>query len=349
MNELVSIVVPIYNMGNSIEKCVESLQVQDYPNIEILLVDDGSKDDSYIKCKGIEKKDSRVKAFHTENRGSGPARNYGIEHAQGRYIYFPDADDYLEPQAISILVKAMNNGENDLVVFGFKNIDQDGNVKNIKHYDETEKSGEEIRKKYSPYMTISSIYGIQGAPWNKFFDKNLIDQHHIEFPPLRRHQDEGFIARYMCYVKRVHFITDVLYTYYTNDLSKEWDKYPVSYIEAVKGLYKERKNNILIWNQNDFEVHSLIYKEYVCNFIKALELSFSPKFGFNKKKRKKWILEQLNSMEIVDETKAIDKYHSIVYKLAQNKSFLLYPALEFKVFIERKGLLSKIKKMRKSK
>lgn len=349
MNELVSIIVPIYNMGSSIEKCVKSLQVQDYSNIEILLVDDGSKDDSYIRCKNIEKKDSRVKVFHTKNQGSGPARNYGIEHSRGRYIYFPDADDYLEPQAISILVKAMDNGKNDLVVFGFKNIGQNGDVKNIKYYTEMVKKGEEIRREYSPYMTITSIYGIQGAPWNKFFDKKIIDKYNIKFPPLRRHQDEGFIARYMCYVNNVHFITDVLYTYYTNDLSKEWDKYPVTYIEAVKGLYEERKNNILIWNQEDFEVHALIYREYVCNFLKALELSFSPKFNFNKKERKRWILEQLNSMEIVNETKAIDRYHKIVYNLAQRRSFLLYPVLEFKVFMEKKGLLSKIKKMRKSK
>ena len=77
MEELVSIVVPVYNMGNSIEICVNSLLKQDYANIEILLVDDGSKDNSLEKCNKLKDKDNRIRVYHTENRGSGPARNTG--------------------------------------------------------------------------------------------------------------------------------------------------------------------------------------------------------------------------------------------------------------------------------
>ena len=96
IEELVSIVVPVYNMGNSLEVCVDSLLKQKYYNIEIVLVDDGSRDNSLEVCYKLQKRDSRIQVYHTENRGSGPARNTGIEKATGRYIYFPDADDKLE-------------------------------------------------------------------------------------------------------------------------------------------------------------------------------------------------------------------------------------------------------------
>ena len=79
MEELVSIVVPVYNMGTSIKICVESLIKQSYKNIEILLVDDGSTDNSLQVCKKFEEVDKRVRVFHTENHGGGPARNYAFK------------------------------------------------------------------------------------------------------------------------------------------------------------------------------------------------------------------------------------------------------------------------------
>lgn len=198
-------------MGNSIEICVNSLLKQDYANIEILLVDDGSKDNSLEKCNKLKDKDNRIRVYHTENRGSGPARNTGIENAKGQYIYFPDADDQLEENAISMLVAGMQKGKYDLVVFGYKSLDKNGNTVLLKQYPEMEKKGEDVRQDYSNYVASTRKYGIQGAPWNKFFDLSLIKMHSIEYPPLRRHQDEGFISRYMCFCNNIHFIQPILY------------------------------------------------------------------------------------------------------------------------------------------
>lgn len=341
MNELVSIVVPIYNMGDSIETCVKSLKKQDYPNIEILLVDDGSKDDSYDRCMKLAEQDARIRAYHTENRGSGPARNYGIEHAKGRYIYFPDADDFLESDAITTMVQAMNDGKYDLVVFGFKWVNQNGETIKVKNYEDMERDGQFIRNDYSDYMTTIARYGIQGAPWNKFFDLNVIREHHIEYPPLRRHQDEGFIARYMCHATRVHFINRVLYTYYVNDLQKEWKKYPVDYIDAVIGLNETRKETILTWNPNDKKTHDLIAKEYICNIIKALELSFSPKMKFNYVQRKQWIREAIHISRIreVYIPEILGKYQRLVMGiLSKTDGAVLYILLSLKVGVQRSKL-----------
>lgn len=343
----VSIVVPVYNMGSKIETCVQSLVKQTYKNIEIILVDDGSKDDSYAHCKALESIDSRITAYHTENQGSGPARNYGIEHASGEYIYFPDADDYLELNAIEILEKTMRENAIDLIVFGYKNISTSGKLRSVKTYPNLTLDGERIREKYSDYMTTGAKLGIQGAPWNKFFNLSIVNQYNIRYPALRRHQDEGFIARYMSHARSVHFIENVFYTYYTNDLSREWDKYPVDYIDAVTGLYQERKTNILIWNPQDKDVHELVYREYICNFIKALELSFSPKHGMDKKERLKWIGKRVEDSELctVPVPGNIDRYRTMLLKWAKTKEYgKMYSLLWVKVQTEKSGVLTKIKR-----
>ncbi len=333
----VSIVVPVYNMGNTIESCVKSLTGQDYPNIEIILVDDGSKDNSFEKCKELEEKNNNIKAFHTYNRGSGPARNYGIEKANGNYIYFPDADDYLETNAISILVECMQNNKCDLVVFGFKNIDTRGRLVKTKDYTFLCKDGNEIRQDYSNYMTTMSKWGIQGAPWNKFFDLGIIKRYGIEYPSLRRHQDEGFIARYMCHVQKVCFIPNVLYTYYTNDLNREWQKYPIDYIDAVIGLQQTREETILQWNDSDTKVHEMIQKEYICNVIKALELSFSPKMQFTYRQRFDWLEESIERSLLAHQhiPSILGWYQRrVMFFVKHRLTLFLYVLLHMKITIE---------------
>ena len=156
MDNLVSIVVPIYNMGDSIEICVESLLKQSYKNLEIILVDDGSTDNSLEICNKIKESDHRVKVFHTENRGSGPARNTGILNSTGRYIYFPDADDKLKQNAISVFVEAMTNENNDLIVSGCSSLNSKGMEVLKKSYPDLILSGEKIRNDYSKHMGAST-------------------------------------------------------------------------------------------------------------------------------------------------------------------------------------------------
>ena len=348
MNDLVSIVVPVYNMGDSINVCVDSILKQDYPNIEILLVDDGSKDDSYAKCLAMAEKDSRVVVYHTENRGSGPARNYGIEHASGRYVYFPDADDYMEPNAISVMLQAMEGGKHDLVVFGYTTMGQNGETAFAKRYEEAVFDGAAAREDYAKHVGVKKPYGIQGAPWNKFFDMEVIRKNGIEYPPLRRHQDDGFIGRYVSHAKSIHFIPDALYIHYANDLRKEWQKYPVDYIDAIIGLYQTRKETILTWNENDRQTHAFIAREYITHAIKALELSFMPKMALTGKTRREWIMTNVPRCDLGSVTipEDLTRYHRTVLKLLLRKKYALaIGVMHFKVMVEKAGLLDKIKKI----
>ena len=334
----VSIVVPVYNMGDKIKKCVDSLIAQTYSNIEIILVDDGSKDNSLEICQGLEASDKRIKVFHTDNQGSGPARNYGIDRSTGKYLYFPDADDFIEPNAILYLVEQITERNCDLIVFGFQNIDSKGNIIHQKKYDNEIHTGDELRNNYSECIGYFSRLAIQGAPWNKFFDGDIIRNNGIYYPALRRHQDEVFISRYMCYANRIGFVDKVLYKYETNDLKKEWEKFPVDYIDSVIGLYESRKETILNWNHNDKKTEYIVKYEYLCKVVKSLELTFSPKIR-GMRNRKSHIDLILKKTDIFRFTVMQDdryKYQITVLNLIKNKHiWLLYFVLKFKVSIEK--------------
>lgn len=297
MSDLVSVIIPVYNMEESIEACVKSILLQDYTNIEVILVDDGSKDNSYRICQKIALQDNRVKCIHIDNQGSGPARNVGIEKSKGRYLYFPDADDYIDPNAVSVLVEAMCDGQYDLIVFGYRCLKHDGEVVFEKKYEEFNNTGEVVRADYSDYFGMSNKNSIQGAPWNKFFDGETVRKNNIKYPPLRRHQDEGFISRYVNHCKNIRFIPEVLYSYYQNTVSLEWKKYPVNYVDCVIGLKEIWSETICIWNSRDQETHLLVDELIFSKLMKALELSYSPKMELNVFTRSRWIRRTCNELE----------------------------------------------------
>ncbi|WP_165157713.1 glycosyltransferase family 2 protein [Parabacteroides sp. ZJ-118] len=341
-NPLVSIVVPVYNMGDSLTQCVCCLLDQSYKNIELVLVDDGSTDDSLTVCRTLARKDGRISVIHTENRGSGSARNEGIKASSGRYIYFPDADDVLSSDAIAIMVDAITSDLTcDLVVFGFRSIKASGEEISVKVYEERIATGDELRKSYSECMGTRTKWGIQGAPWNKFFDLEVIKKYSIIFPNLRRHQDEGFIGRYMCYVYKVKFIPDVLYTYKVNDIKKTWSKYPLDYINAVIGLNEVRKTTIYQWNSDDFQTQQMLQKEFICNTIKALELVFSPKMEGGLSERKRFIKKGINTSKILEVPipPILGLYQRAALKLMNNSMSLTLLLFYIKTRFEKWGIL----------
>ncbi|WP_295067296.1 glycosyltransferase family 2 protein [Ruminococcus sp.] len=347
MQYSISIVIPVYNMGDTITKCVRSiLENNNDIDIEVIIVDDGSNDNTPQICDELAVKYKNVFVYHKTNEGSGPARNYGIKKASGKYIFFPDADDLLIDNAISIMFHEMKNSDCDLLVFGFQSQTESGKVVSQKKYPYMTLDGETTRQHYSNYIGYEVKYPIQGAPWNKMFDLEIIKKYSIEFPSLRRHQDEAFIARYMCYVESIHFIEDILYIHYTNDLKKEWDKYPVDYIKAVIGLRNDRKHTILKWNKNDYETREWIDCEYICGVIKACELTFSPKANLSFKKRRKRIYNYIKKSRICDfiNNSKTGKYQKAILFLAKNKMYLLaYITMHIKISAEKKGIVQLIK------
>lgn len=138
--DLISVIVPVYNAEKYIEECVNSLVTQTYPNMEIILVDDGSKDGSFSVCKKLAEKYKNVTAFHKENGGVASARNYGIHKSSGQYIGFMDNDDYIEPDMFETLISELKKTDAFVAQILVENVTENhetiGTIEHSKSYTE---------------------------------------------------------------------------------------------------------------------------------------------------------------------------------------------------------------------
>lgn len=133
MQELISVIVPVYNVAQYLERCLTSLAGQTYKNIEIILVDDGSTDTSGEICDAWQKKDSRIRVFHKTNGGLSDARNYGMQRASGEYICFIDSDDWIDLRFAEVLLDALTDTESDVAECRYLCTDKSDIIPDAKH------------------------------------------------------------------------------------------------------------------------------------------------------------------------------------------------------------------------
>ena len=119
MSDLVSIIIPVYKVEKYLAQCIESVLSQDYSNIEVILVDDGSPDKCGLICDEFAKKDSRITVIHKQNEGLSSARNSGIDIAKGKYISYIDSDDYISDKYISTMINEFSDNNTDLVICSY--------------------------------------------------------------------------------------------------------------------------------------------------------------------------------------------------------------------------------------
>lgn len=205
--ELVSVIVPIFNGDSDLERCITSLLRQTYVRIEILLIDDGSTDDTKQICLKYQKLDERVQ-YHTQsNRGVSSARNNGIKKAQGRYICFVDHDDQVETNHIAHLVNMMSYTQSDLAVCGWEKNAVTGEV--------VERSPDihKIMSKEEALKCLLSLNGFQGYPVNKIYRTKVIKENNLLFDEdISIFEDLLFLVGYI--LKCDYVIVDTLATYH---------------------------------------------------------------------------------------------------------------------------------------
>ena len=126
MRDRISVIVPVYNSINCLEKCVKSVCAQTYTNLEILLIDDGSTDGTGQLCERLAVQDSRIRTYHKKNGGASSARNMGIRLATGEYLGFVDSDDYIEPDMYELMMAAMKKGQSAVVQISRDEVDEKG-------------------------------------------------------------------------------------------------------------------------------------------------------------------------------------------------------------------------------
>lgn len=163
---LISVIVPVYNVQDYLDKCIESLVNQSYKNMEIILIDDGSSDNSPLICSEWADKDKRIKLFHQENQGVSSARNYGISEAKGEYAAFVDSDDWLDYDTLEITADTAISNNADIVCFGFQFEYSDGKSSMIP-IKEFLSENDDVLKSYI-------LDNVRTEVWGKLYRKDLI-------------------------------------------------------------------------------------------------------------------------------------------------------------------------------
>ena len=208
-NKLITVVVSVYNMGHLLPKAITALTNQTYKNFEIIIVDDGSTDDSGVVCDNCAKLDARIRVVHKENGGISSARNCGIKNANGEFIIFPDPDDWVEQNYLETLIKLHSEYNSDLEISGYC-ID-DGN-KSIAYKKSVEKS---LLGKDSALVMLMKPSEFCGFAWNKLYHLDIIRKNDLLFDTeLGMAQDLHFAFRYLCFCEKIAYDTTPTYHYF---------------------------------------------------------------------------------------------------------------------------------------
>lgn len=213
----VSIIIPVYNGEKYINSCLDSLRKQTLKDIEIILVDDNSTDDSLLLLKKYEKKDTRIKVYEQKHLGAGHARNVGMKHAHGKYLLFLDCDDLFDSHLCEKTYQTAQKKKAEIVLFATQRIDVQTGV--------TEPMGWVLRKNELPKDKIFSGQDIadrlfqvtSNCPWSKLFHRKFIKKHHLQFQDIKHANDAYFVRTGMALAKRIVVLDKQLVTYRYND------------------------------------------------------------------------------------------------------------------------------------
>jgi len=195
---LVSVIVPVYNIKDYVKACLDSLVQQDYENYEVIIVDDGSTDESVGICDEYAKANKNFRVIHKKNGGLSDARNAGILDAKGEYICLVDGDDRVRKNFISELAHTLLDNEADVAICGF----------NDEHPEKKVISGEQA--------TIDLLVGqenLEVVAWNKIYKKSIFVENEIFYPVGKNHEDNLTTYKLLAAAKKVAYTSKSLYIY----------------------------------------------------------------------------------------------------------------------------------------
>ena len=206
---MISVIVALYNQQEYIKKCIESIIFQSYKNIEIIVVNDGSTDNSLKQIESLVNNDQRIKVINKKNGGLSAARNTGIENSKGDYLMFVDADDELEENAIEYLYNSMLMYNSDISI-GKVNIIYDVH-RELKKSDDLYYS---IRYKDALFINDDIIRDINCSAWSKLFKRNIINKYNIRFPEKLYYEDAYWHWAYLTSCNKISFVEKNVYKYF---------------------------------------------------------------------------------------------------------------------------------------
>lgn len=216
VSDLISVIVPVYNGEKYLRRCIESIINQSYKLIEIILINDGSTDNSGEICNAYALSDNRIRVIHTENNGPATARNLGIERAKGSFIFFVDADDFIENNALNLLVESYNRHRADIIVGDFKKI-KNGIIedrRDTSFSNNTLLTKQDIVVYSRSYLRKPNKYLLFAFSWGRLFKSSIIKDNNISFnTDLHTFEDVAFNFDYLQYAGEVFFLKETIYNH----------------------------------------------------------------------------------------------------------------------------------------
>lgn len=241
-NYQVSVIIPVFNGEDYLRDTLESVCGQTLSAIEIIVVDDGSTDSTPSIIEEFAAKDSRIVAIRQENAGAGVARNNGTTLAHGRYLYYLDADDTIDPDCLKLAYKATTTVNADLLLFGARTMDAStGEVKALRTALKTEllpKKGVFSLRDF----TANPLYAVIGWAWDKLIRREFVIRENLKFDALNVANDGTFTFLALCIAPRISVLNQQLVTHRTNvtdSVSSRHDLYPLDSWHFLESLYDQ--------------------------------------------------------------------------------------------------------------
>ncbi len=264
-----SIVIPVYNGQNFISKCVESIAEQNNDKIEIVIVNDGSTDNTELYCNSLTEKYPFIKYFEKPNGGVSSARNFALDKIRGEYVWFVDADDSITNNAIDEIFKM----ESDLAIFNFTELNGD-NEKKIclteKDYLYELKSLDEFFRNYVFY------YKLNNALWNKVFKTNVIKENNLKFDEaIKIGEDFLFTLNYYKLIKEIYFSKATIYRYFINESGamKSKNSKIFTYQQSIAETIKKEYQNLL----SQSTIQQFLLMQLICGINQSKERGIEKK------------------------------------------------------------------------
>ncbi len=209
MEDLITVIVPIYNVEDYLDRCVKTICQQTYKNLEIILVDDGSPDRCGQMCDDYARQDERIKVIHKPNGGLSDARNAGIEIATGEYLVFVDSDDYIHQEMIGRLYNALKVYRADLAVCGYEEVteEQEADVTRPMKGEEEILVGDEDKKRHLFGPDFIAFH----VAWNKLYKRSMFAQE--RYPKGKIHEDEFVTYKLVDRAERIVYLKENYYFY----------------------------------------------------------------------------------------------------------------------------------------
>jgi len=292
---LISIIVPIYNVGPYLEQCLNSIISQTYKHIEILCVNNNSTDNSLEIAQKFAQDDTRIKILNCAEQGLSSTRNTGIDASSGEYIAFIDSDDWISPLYTELLLLNIQEQKSDISCCDYYLFNQ----KKMRLSDSSHENNDNIwlqKSKYKNNEILASLHDISSFAFNKLYKASIIKQNKLYFPAGLAHEDILFNFSYYVNMQTMSFIAERLYYYRVGRENSLMSLYQHNSPDVVQIAYKiiEKAKEYNVFDQ--FKVS--IYQQIVY----ALNLPIRKKYNFNFKfyKQAHVILQQIDDQLIVN-------------------------------------------------